>query len=83
MKAIRCGFVAIMITGVIGCGFVDSLLSRPAGGGDSKLEQDVKAIAPVAGPWGQLALAAASLMAGVYGAFHAREANKQTDAPKA
>ena len=83
MRTMRCAFMAVLIGGVVGCGFVDSQLSRPADGGDSKLEQEVKAVAPVAGPWGSLALAAATLITGIYGAFHAREANKQTDEPKA
>jgi hypothetical protein len=83
MRQIRVAFMGVLFAGLVGCGFLDSQLSRPADGGDSKLEQEVKAVAPVAGPWGSLALAAATLITGVYGAFHAREANKQTDEPKA
>ena len=83
MRIMRCAFMAVLITGVIGCGFIDGQLSRGPNGEDSKLEQEVKAVAPVAGPWGSLALTAATLLAGIYGAFHAREANKQTDTPKA
>ena len=67
---------------ISGCGLVDSQLKHDPGQ-DSKLEQEVKAIAPVAGPWGTLAIALATIATGVYGAFHAREANKQTDKPTA
>ena len=71
--------VAVMFIG--GCGFMDSQLSRGPNGEESKLEQEVKAIAPAAGPYGNLAIIAAGVVASVYGAFHAREANKQTDKP--
>lgn len=87
MRYVRCAFLAVLVLGLslpmFGCGFVDSQLSRDPQSGESKLEQEVKAVAPLGGPWGQLAVAAATLITGVYGAFHAREANKQTDQPKA
>ena len=66
---------------VSGCNFADSQLKRGPNGEDSQLEQEVKAASPVLGPYGALATALATLAAGVYGAFHAREANKQTDKP--
>jgi len=61
-----------------GCGFMDSQLSREPGQ-DSKLEQEVKAVAPVAGPYGTLAIALATAVAGVYVAFRAHRADVQTD----
>ena len=83
MRTMRCGFMSFLVVGILGCGFVDSQLAKDPASGESKLEQEVKAVAPVAGPWGQLAVAAATLLTGIYGAFHAREANKQTDKPPA
>jgi hypothetical protein len=83
MRSLRCGFMVVLFAGLVGCGFVDSQLARPDGGGDSKLEAEVKAVAPVAGPYGSLAMAAATLLTGVYAAFRSHRADVQTDAPKA
>ena len=76
-------FLPFALVILSGCGLMDSQLSRGPNGEDSKLEQEVKAASPVLGPYGALATALATLAAGVYGAFHAREANKQTDKPTA
>ena len=65
-----------------GCGWMDSQLSKGPNGEDSKLEQEVKAVAPVAGPYGTLAIALATAVAGVYGAFRAHRADVQTDPAK-
>jgi hypothetical protein len=61
-----------------GCGFVDGQLSKGPNGEDSKLEQEVKAVAPLAGPYGTLAISLATVAAGIYGAFHAKKANENT-----
>jgi hypothetical protein len=71
----------ILILGLSSCQYADSQLKRGPNGEDSKLEQEVKAIAPAGGPYGQLAILLAGIAASAYGAFHAREANKQTDKP--
>ena len=83
MKTVRCAFLVVLIGGLVGCGFMDSQLSKDPVTGESKLEAEVKAVAPVAGPYGTLALSVATILTGIYGAFHAREANKQTDQPAA
>lgn len=83
MKKVLVGLWLVAIMFVGGCNLADSQLRRGPNGEDSKLEQEVKAIAPVAGPYGNLAIIAAGVVASVYGAFHAREANKQTDKPAA
>jgi hypothetical protein len=78
MKFMRMAFVGILFSGLIGCGFLNSQLSRDPATGESKLEAEVKAAQPVLGPYGALATALATLAAGVYGAFHAKGANENT-----
>jgi len=68
----------LLILGLTGCGLIDSQLSKGPNGEDSKLEQEVKAVAPVAGPYGTLAISLATIAAGIYGAFHAKQANENT-----
>lgn len=79
MKIMRCAFMVVLMGGV-GCGFMDSQLSRGPNGEESKLEQEVKAVAPLAGPYGTLAISLATVAAGIYGAFHAKQANENTKA---
>jgi len=66
-----------------GCGLITDQLSKDVQTGQSKLETEVKAVAPALGPWGALAVAGATLATAVFGAFHAQQANKQTDKPTA
>jgi hypothetical protein len=83
MKAIRVAFVSVLFVGLVGCGFLDSQLARDPVTGKSKLEQEVDVAKPaIPTPWGEIAAGAALLFTSVYGAFHAREANKQTDKPE-
>ena len=76
---IRIVTLVLALSCLSACGFMDSQLARDPATGESKLEQEVKAVAPVTGPYGALALSVATILTGIYGAFHAREANKQTD----
>jgi hypothetical protein len=64
-----------------GCGLMTDQLSADVKTGQSKLEAEVQAVAPALGPWGALAVAGATLATAVFGAFHAQQANKQTDPP--
>jgi hypothetical protein len=75
--------MGVLFAGIIGCGFMDSQLIRDPKTGESKLEAEVKAAQPLAGPYGALALAAATLITGVYSAFRSHRADVQTDQPKA
>lgn len=61
-----------------GCGFLTDELQKTQQG-QSKLEQQVQAAAPVLGPYGALAIAGATLATAIFGAFHAQQANVQTD----
>jgi hypothetical protein len=80
MRTMRVAFMSILVAGIAGCGFVDSQLARPEGGGDSKLEAEVKVAKPfIPVPWDQLAVGAATLIASIYGAFRAHRADVQTD----
>jgi hypothetical protein len=79
MKYLRCAFLVTLM----GCGLVNDQLSKDVQTGQSKLEDEVKAVAPALGPWGALAVAGATLATAVFGAFHAQQANKQTDPPAA
>jgi hypothetical protein len=75
MKVMRCAFLSVMFAGIVGCGFMDSQLGRGPNGEDPKLVQEVKAAQPLLGAYGNLALAAVTLLTGIYGAFHSKGAN--------
>lgn len=62
-----------------GCQLADDQLERDPVTGESKLEREVRAVAPALGPWGAAATALATLAAGVYGAFRSHRADVQTD----
>jgi hypothetical protein len=81
MHYLRQVTLAALLAAGVGCQAVDSQLRRGPNGEPSALEQEVRAVAPAAGPYGQLAILLAGVAASAYGAFHAREANKQTDTP--
>ena len=79
MKALRVAFVSFLVVGIFGCGFVDSQLSKDPQMGASQLQNEVKAVAPLApAPWGDIAVGVATLITAIYGAFHAKAANENT-----
>lgn len=80
MRVVRCAFVALLITGILSCGFLDSQLVRDPATGKSKLEQEVDVAKPfIPTPWGEIAGGAAILLTSLYGAFRAHRADVQTD----
>lgn len=79
MRTVRCAFMAVLVTALFGCGFLDSQLQRDPTTGESRLEQEVKAAQPVLGPYGALATAGATLLTAIYGAFRSHRADVQTD----
>jgi hypothetical protein len=81
MHYLRQVTLAALLAAGVGCQATDSELRRGPNGEPSALERQVGALAPAAGPYGALAVAGATLLTAIYGAFHAREANKQTDTP--
>lgn len=82
MRVVRCAFLAILVTGVMSCGFMDSQLLKDPATGESTLEKEVKAAQPVLGPYGALATAGATLLTAIYGAFRSHRADVQTDQGK-
>lgn len=74
-------WISLLLLGA-GCGFVDSQLKRGPNGEPSALENEVRAIAPLGGPWGQVALGAVTLAASVWAGLHAKQANQNTKEEK-
>jgi hypothetical protein len=77
----KIAFLALLA--LTGCQLVDDQLKRDPKTGASKLEEEVRAAQPLLGPYGTFALAGATLITSIGALFHSREANKQTDEPKA
>jgi hypothetical protein len=82
MRMLRIATVALLVC-LPGCQAIDSQLQRGPNGEPSRLEQEIRAAAPVMGPYGALAVALASITAGVYGAFkgHGAAAAIEAHAP--
>jgi hypothetical protein len=73
--------LAALLAAGLGCQAIDSELRRGPNGEPSALERQVGALAPAGGPYGTIAVLGATLITSIFAAFHAREANKQTDTP--
>ena len=80
MRIVRCSFMALLLCGILSCGFLDSQLVRDPATGKSKLEQEVEIAKPfVPAPWGEVSGLAGILLTSIYGAFRAHRADVQTD----
>jgi hypothetical protein len=74
-------WISVLCLSLAGCDFVHGELDHKPGQ-DSKIEEQVKAVAPVLGPWGTLAIAIATAATAVFGGYHAMQANQNTKEEK-